>query len=328
MFTHLSSTQRRGFTLIELLVVIAIIGVLVALLLPAVQSARESARRTQCSNNLRQIGLAAHQHHDVYQRLPPGMGFTPFETSGVWGSHFFHLLPFLEEGSLYERARGSVPLATGSITMYYPGNNSVYTQPVATLVCPSDPSVESGGVVTVDNISWGASCYAGNSQALSKNNLNSVPPTGTGPQGKARIPAHFPDGTSKTILYAEKYARCTSTVMSPAAGNGGNFWAYCASKNIDLPPPMEQPFKPFHSAFAVIGYMGAADTIGPKSIFQYLPNPFLGNCDPTRASTSHTSGIQVCFADGSVRNLSPSMSGDAWWAAVTPSGGEVQDSDW
>jgi hypothetical protein len=91
---------------------------------------------------------------------------------------------------------------------------------------------------------------------------------------------------------------------------------------------MESPYKPFHSAFAIIGYMGAADTIGPTSIFQVQPTPFLGNCDPTRASTSHTGGIVVCMVDGSVRTLGPNMSGATWWAALTPSGGEVPGSDW
>jgi prepilin-type N-terminal cleavage/methylation domain-containing protein len=322
------AVQQRGFTLVELLVVIAIIGVLVALLLPAVQAARESARRTQCSNNIKQLGLAAHLYHDQHRHLPPGIGYSPLETSGVWGHHFFHLLPYLEEGNLYERALGSVALTTGPTTIYFPGNNDVYRQPLPIFICPSDPSVEPGGVVTVNEVSWGASCYAVNSQAVAKNDLDSDPPIGFGPQGKSRIPVDFPDGTSKTILYAEKYARCTSTSMSLAAGDGGNLWAYCASKGFDLPPPMNPPFKPFHASFAIIGYLGVPTTIGPESIFQVQPEPFLGNCDPTRASTAHTSGMQVCLADGSVRTLAPSMSGETWWAAVTPMGREVQGSDW
>jgi prepilin-type N-terminal cleavage/methylation domain-containing protein len=321
MSKHLGITQRRGFTLVELLVVIAIIGVLVALLLPAVQAAREAARRAQCSNNIKQLGLAAHLYHGQHLHLPPGIGYTPLTTNGVWGHHFFHLLPFLEEGNLYDRALGSVALATGQTTIYFPGNNNVYTQPVATFICPSDPSVESGGVVTVDEISWGASCYAANSQVVARSQ-NSGLILGS-PQGKTRL-GDIVDATSKTILYAEKYARCTSTSMSAVAGNGGSFWAYCAHKDIELPAPMNLPAKPFHASFGIIGYFGNPQ--GPGSIFQVQPAP--GNCDPTRTATSHTSGMLVGLADGSVRTLAPDLNGDTWWAAVTMSGDEVLGSDW
>ena len=317
MLKSLRTTRRRGFTLIELLVVIAIIAVLIGLLLPAVQKVREAANRMKCGNNLRQLGLAAHQYHDVNQHLP-GMGYTPLATSGVWGNHFFHLLPYLEQGNLYERARGSVPLTTGPITIYWPGNNGVYSQSVPTFLCPSDPSVGPGGVVTVNGISWGASCYAVNSQV--------VAPVPGDPQGRRRM-VEITDGTSNTILYAEKYARCTSTSMPLTGGEGGSLWAYCASRVFDLPPPMNPPLKPYAAGFAIIGYFGNPQgPVGSK--FQVQPSPFLGNCDPTRASTAHAGGMLVCLADGSVRTLAPSLSGTTWWAAVTPSGGEVLGSDW
>jgi prepilin-type N-terminal cleavage/methylation domain-containing protein len=302
---------RRGYTLIELLVVIAIIAILIGLLVPAVQKVREAASRAQCSNNLKQLGLAAHQYHDVHQHLPPGAGYTPLAESGVWGHHFFHLLPYLEQGNLYERARGSVPLTTGRITIYWPGNNSVYSQSVPTFLCPSDPSVEPGGVVTVNGTSWGASSYAGNSQVSA--------PVPHDPQGKRRLLA-ITDGTSSTILYAEKYALCTSTSL---ALDGGNLWAYCATAVFDLPPPMEPPYKLYHPGFG-----GGPYTSGPGSRFQVQPTPFRGNCDPRRASTAHAGGMLVCLADGSVRSLSPSLSGATWWAAVTPAQDDTLGSDW
>jgi prepilin-type N-terminal cleavage/methylation domain-containing protein len=187
--------QRRGFTLIELLVVIAIIAVLIGLLIPAVQKVREAAARIKCANNLKQMGLGAHHYHDQHQHLPPGIGYTPLVTGGVWGQHFFHLLPYLEQDNLYRRALGPVPLPTGPVTMDFPGNNQVYSQPVPTFLCPSDPSVGPGGVVTVNGVSWGASCYAVNSQANA-----GIPGN---PQTKTRL-ASITDGTSNTILYAEK----------------------------------------------------------------------------------------------------------------------------
>ncbi len=314
MLKSIRTTQRHGFTLIELLIVIAIIAVLIGLLVPAVQRVRESANRIQCVNNLKQIGLAAQLYHDDHKHLPPGIGYTPLATSGVWGQNFFHLLPYLEQGNLYRSALGPVQLSSGPVTIYFPGNNNVYKQPVPILLCPSDPSAGPGGIVTAMGDSWGACCYAANSQVfahpLSK------------PQGKTRMTA-FKDGTSNTILYAEKYARCTSTSMPL---DGGNLWAYCANHLFDLPPPMNQPHKPFHASFAIPGYLGNPNAGGPASRFQVQPTA--GNCDPTRASTAHASGMSVCLADGSVRTLAPSMSRVTWWAAVTPSGAELLGSDW
>src|SRR5262249_6721661 len=105
-------------------------------------------------------------------------------------------------------------------------------------------------------------------------------------------------------------------------------WAYCASGVLDLPPPMNQPFKPYHPGFAISGYFGNPVPPGPGSKFQVQPNPFLGNCDPRKAATAHAGGMQVCLADGSVRTLASGRSGDPGGAAVTPRGGEVLGSDW
>ena len=316
------TAPRRGFTLIELLVVIAIIAVLIGLLLPAVQMVREAANRIKCSNNLKQLGLAAHNFHDVNGHFPPGIGYYP-PVGGAFGSHHFHLLPYVEQDNLYRSALGPVsfPPPVGTITVYYPGNNNVYSQPVPIFLCPSDPSVDSGGVVMVDGVPFGALSYAGNAMIFGHNN----PP---GPQGKTRI-ADITDGLSNTILHAEKYAHCTNTFMVPAFQDGGTAWAYCTAAAFPWqPPPMTLPGKAFQPGFAIAGLAarGAPNAVGPGSLFQVQPTE--GTCDPTRASTPHPGGILVGLADGSVRTLAPSMSGETWWAAVTPRGGEVLGSDW
>jgi len=207
--------------------------------------------------------------------------------------------------------------------VYYPGNNNVYSKRVAIFLCPSDPSVGPDGVVTINGFSFGASSYAVNALVSGQNN----PPS---PQGRTSM-ANITDGLSNTILHAEKYARCSTTALPPALGDGGTAWAYCTAASFPwLPPPMALPGKAFQTGFCIpaLAGLGAPNAIGPGSKFQVQPSPFLGNCDPTRAATAHASGIQVGLADGSVRTLAASMSGATWWAAVTPSEGEVLGSDW
>jgi prepilin-type N-terminal cleavage/methylation domain-containing protein len=324
-------TSRRGFTLIELLVVVAIIAVLIGLLLPAVQKVRETAARMRCANNLKQLGLAAHNYHDAQQHLPPAIGYYP-PAAGAIGPYFFHLLPYVEQDNLYRSALGSVPFPApdGPTTVYYPGNNKVYSQPVKIFLCPSDPSVGPDGVVSVAGDSFGASCYAFNALVVAQNDLTTTP-FKTNPQGKTRISADIPDGTSNTILQAEKYARCTNTTLPAQFRDGGSTWAYGGANPFPwLPPPMAPPVKMFGAGFCIpaLANQGAPNAIGPQSKFQVQPTPFLGNCDPTRAATAHAGGIQVGLVDGSVRTLAPSLSGDTWAAAVTRAGGEVLGSDW
>lgn len=134
--------RKHGFTLVELLVVIAIIGVLVALLLPAVQAAREAARRMQCGNNLKQIGLGLHNYHDVHKRFPVGArGDGGRFGNPEWPYLLHYLLPYVEEPNLWEILR---PLEKTTIRPWYSNANTVWpvsllsNKHVATYICPSD----------------------------------------------------------------------------------------------------------------------------------------------------------------------------------------------
>jgi len=140
---------RRGFTLVELLVVIAIIGILIALLLPAVQAAREAARRAQCTNNLKQLGLAMHNYHDTFKCFPPST-MAPGGPHGA--SHFVRILPFIEQAPLYDQLAS---VGFGGHVNYWLGSSNSNTAIIRGILdglklgvyrCPSDPRGQTRGV--------------------------------------------------------------------------------------------------------------------------------------------------------------------------------------
>jgi prepilin-type N-terminal cleavage/methylation domain-containing protein/prepilin-type processing-associated H-X9-DG protein len=343
--------QRHGFTLIELLVVIAIIGVLIGVLLPAVQKVREAANRSSCSNNLKQLGLATHMMNDTCGGLPPPWGWYPnagMQKGVLQGEGFtlFFYLPFIEQQNLYNASLVTNPQSAffqsgyEGVSEYLaegPGGmeNQSGTMRVPTFICPSDPSVGAAAtnpVMSQTSANWpngnppsnwgrGDTCYAASfyafapaSQATTANDpLNNWTAYYS---SQNRIPASFSDGTSSTTLFAEKYSGCGQS--NPPGG--GTLWAGWTAPIWQVAP-----------LFAIPGYGGQYYGQGyPAQVFlwQHNPNPWATSCNPFLASSPHTSGMNVGLVDGSVRFVSQGLSQNTWSLAVNPQDGLPMGSDW
>ena len=277
---------RSGFTLVELLVVIAIIGVLVALLLPAVQSAREAARRMQCANNLKQISLAVHAYHDTHKLLPPAS--TNAALSGSTG--FAAILPHLEQANLfaqYDFTKGNSD----------PENLQVVSQRIKTFLCPScffARKVPISGCDANDRApgTYAFSTSTGDPYGVSDGaivNAN-TPPT--------RL-ASITDGTSNTFLAGEAHwgFRDYTFTAGPCSGQVRGGFSYWSS-----------PY-PLATVFTTHGPFNAQSMNG----------------DSLRLATfrsSHPSGVSMANADGSVRFVMESIDHAVLDAAASREGGE------
>lgn len=201
--------RRIGFTLVELLVVIAIIGVLIALLLPAVQAAREAARRIQCTNNQKQIGLSMHNYHDVNNEFPVGSNLA-FEANGNEFTWFYKILPYVEQNNLYERLSSVAGAHNSNVWMQSNGGNVTEAgNPIDAFMCPSDPN----GPKTTDH--WGGTHdyndgFCGNysmcagSQKVTTSNDEAL--NGMFQHVKPTRFADVTDGTANTIMGGEHIA--------------------------------------------------------------------------------------------------------------------------
>jgi len=319
--------KRQGFTLIELLVVIAIIAILIALLLPAVQQAREAARRSTCKNNLKQLGLALHNYHDTHRVFPPAtinagiddcQGQIPSTGRILNHTCYQMLLPFLDQAPLYNLYNWSLPSApgkhSGCAITDAPGTANQFSLVPAQIplfVCPSDPGTSKGTSTSSTYYSNGAfrTTYGvashttgGGWDATWNGNTSTLKGT-LGPNGAAKI-RDIVDGTSNTMVFVE--TELDKTAAGATAGSGNAYYS---------------GFGPFWNAAAHTFY------IRPSSASYALNVP--RNPDGPKsyawgAGSFHTGGGHILLADGGVRFLSENVNlTSVVRALISVRGGEV-----
>jgi prepilin-type N-terminal cleavage/methylation domain-containing protein/prepilin-type processing-associated H-X9-DG protein len=369
------STYRRAFTLIELLVVIAIIAVLIALLLPAVQAAREAARRAQCTNNLKQLGLAAHNYHASNNSFPSGSLWpcsvteymnNPPAGGACWGwgvGPLVQVFNYMEQSVLYNAYNaacgvwGSYPPNTSGPTLWW-ANTTVFNTASSSFQCPSDARLlPQSSQITVVNYGgnyggpFAMGGYTGtiipdaNSHWGTQNADNLMQTCKTvGVQDVL-------DGTSNTSLWSEMMTPPATRVVAgsgklmenrvfflanvtnrtPTAAGVLQFLAACRN----LPPgtPAQSSTMGYQWWSSYPGYV--------NSNFNHVGTPNTRQCQTADKNDSwgldlygtaspnslHPGGVNVCFADGSVKFIKDSVSPQVWWALGTRASGDIVSSD-
>jgi prepilin-type N-terminal cleavage/methylation domain-containing protein/prepilin-type processing-associated H-X9-DG protein len=347
--------MRRGFTLIELLVVIAIIGILIALLLPAVQKVREAANRAKCSNNLKQMGLAVHNYESTFATLPPGSGpLTAADLNGGPGSDLADdsrpsvqalILPYVEQSNKYNQFNFNFEINGGS------QNAAARAQDIPIYLCPSDPSEaafsEAGSIGPDGRSNYfgnvGANAYSGNldsaTAGLFNFESNQKVHDKAGVLISVRI-AEITDGTSNTAMFSE-------VRRGNFAGSGQKVDIWDA-RYFGFSPPGDDLVPPSScdtrgSALRYTGLKYYRDLM-TTSVYTHTrtPNSPGGDCIDLNARSGdggaaflaahidarsyHPGGVNVGFADGSVRFFPNTVDPATWRALGTRSGGETANA--
>lgn len=351
---------RLAFTLIELLVVIAIIAILISLLLPAVQAARESARRAGCVNNLRQIGLGMHNYESAIGIFPPGRLNSYRPGNGMcWGA-YSQLLPFLEQQALFASMNFGINPDTDYTSSVAAMNMTAMRTTLNVLICPSDAPP---GLVRVGNGDYAVMNYplnVGSEYSLVQNPpMGAVPPNGIFFENSAVRIAGITDGTSQTIAISETIR---STAGSPTganslgvfqqaplsgyvitgnntAGNGppilsdADYQARCLTAT----PPGFQQTRGVKWPYGAPGHTmynhrrppndNRYDCRGGLPHSNRTPADWQNLSLNIAARSRHPNGVNAVFCDGSVRFMKDSISTATWQSLATRNGGESISAD-
>jgi len=298
----MKNLRNRAFTLIELLVVIAIIAILIALLLPAVQQAREAARRTQCKNHLKQIGLALHNYHDVFGVFPPGRNSLA-GTDYLGHSCHTRLLPYIDQAPLYN----SMDLNNGFNSP--PNFNTPELTMIAPYLCPSNPVVEGVNWTSRTNASPGADP----NQDTARTHYEPISDSGSGRNASLSLVVangngltfhnskigtrDVVDGTSNTLAFCE--------IVSQGPGT----YSCCS-------------WPAYADGIGTVNGINAPFRSTPGGVPPFTHDMYGGNAFSGPASY-HVGGAHFAMADGAVRFLSQNMSQITLTALTTIHGGEV-----
>lgn len=326
--------RRLGFTLVELLVVIAIIGVLVALLLPAVQSAREAARRSQCQNNIKQLGLALHNFESVTKKFPHGS-----EDTRIWGpSAHTYLLPVIEQGNVFSQmtqtfAHGSTAevTQTGQTVVSHEAGSTARPK---VFHCPADPYFFRGLVYGFTNYhtNWGSWVRIRN-EWDGPFGTNFVPYNGGPPRMDAIRFGQIGDGTSNTLAFAEV---CNGVGSDPRIRDPRRDCYLATRPGTPDPTTVRATLvaMDWRTAGTLSGWNWRGYPWREGSIWRNGFNTLLPPNKPcfrpgsewwelvTPASSYHAGGVNACMADGSVRFVADNIDAVVWMGAGTINGGE------
>jgi prepilin-type N-terminal cleavage/methylation domain-containing protein/prepilin-type processing-associated H-X9-DG protein len=312
---------RGAFTLVELLVVIAIIGVLIALLLPAVQAARAAVRRSACANNLRQLGLAMQNHHAAQQKFPPGRG-TP---SPRIFSPQAYLLPYMEQdviGRLIDYTDAPAPFTTPTAAYNGVRNQPAAISSAAVLLCPADP--EGGGV---PGSAYGATNYAGCAgSGASLGTLTNA--DGVFFLGSAVRVKDITDGTSNTAAFSERPLGHGDGAPGGDAGNAADAVLELLASADPTPSACAAPgggsWNQERGEKWIVGNYG-------NTLYNHAVKPNAQTWDCMNATqqkgnlaarSPHAGGVNLLLCDGSLRFIQDSIDPIAWTAIATRAGEE------